>query len=107
MLFERDIQISEEALESAYQSLQTAAQECNALALDIRNALENLQSGWRTPAGQRFAASAQGCIAYLQDSAAALSYIGRNLHSAKSAYESVFEEYKAFDRTIRDYENNE
>lgn len=104
MLFERDIQISEEALESACQSLQTAAQECNALALDIRKALENLQSGWCTPAGQRFAASAQGCTAYLQDSAAALHSISLNLHSAKTAYEPVFEKYKSLDRTIRDFE---
>lgn len=104
MLFDRDIQVSEEALESACQMLQTAAQDCNALSLAICDALENLQSGWRTPAGQRFSASAQGCTVYLQDSAAALNYISQNLHSAKTAYEPVFEKYKALDRTIRDFE---
>ena len=87
--------IDEEELNRAANSFRELTQEVNALHKDIESMLNDLKTGFDTPAGRKFYKScADGLLTPITEQVIVIEHIADNLIAAKNIYAPVFEEYR-------------
>ena len=92
---ERHIIIDEEELTVAANSFRELTQEVNALHKDIETMLNDLKTGFDTPAGRQFYNScAEGLLKPITEQVIVIEHIADNLVQAKNIYSPVFDEYR-------------
>lgn len=91
----KDILIDEEVFETASKDFEELAEYILALRKEILDMLEDLRTGFDTPAGRKFYQScAYGLANPLNQQAIVVRHISQNLKQAKNMYQSVFDEYR-------------
>lgn len=89
------ILIDEEALKSASDELSGISQEMQQLKKDLLSLLDDLKTGFDTPAGRKFYNSCNtGLLTPIDQQAKVMAHIAENLELAKNMYQSVFDEYR-------------
>ena len=96
-----DILLDEEAFDKAAGKMTILSKDMKALKTDINNLLEELKTGFDTPAGDKFLKSCEeGVLKALEDQANVIEHVSGNLKTARQSYKSVFEEYRDLNRMI-------
>ncbi|MER2080027.1 MAG: hypothetical protein ABS876_00725 [Ruminococcus sp.] len=89
------ILIDEEEFVVAANGFRELSQEVNRLYEDVRNMLDDLKTGFDTPAGRKFYDScANGLLIPLIEQKIVIEHIADNLITAKNLYAPVFDEYR-------------
>lgn len=100
-LFNMDIVIDEEAFSTAASDLDQLSTRLQKLREDTMNMIDDLKTGWNTPAGRKFI---QACELYLYqplyDQKIVLDHISQTLADARTEYSSVFEEYEELQKAL-------
>ena len=91
-----DIIIDEGAFDKATEELEGIVEDLRALKTDVYEMLQTLKAGFDTPAGTKFY---NACFYHIVSPIVAqmmvIEQIVGNLKTAKTGYQSVFEEYKS------------
>lgn len=90
-----DFTVDEEALTSAANEMNELAKQMMKLRKDIIDLLEELKTGFDTPAGRKFYQSCySGLLTPIDQQAKVMNHIASNLMEAKRMYSDVFDEYR-------------
>ncbi len=102
-LFAKDVLLDEDAFESASRHFIGLSRDLNSLESDITRLLDELYTGFDTPAGRKFINSCRGNLLQpMRDLSAVINHISDNLIQARSKYKSVFDEFKKLNSIIND-----
>ena len=94
-IFKNTIVLDEEAFQKASTDLDDLAVKLQQLKADIEEMLNDLQQGFDTPAGHKFVDACHNTLLDpVSKQAEVLQHVARNLSTAKTSYESVFEDYR-------------
>ena len=97
--------IDEDDFETASKEFDELAISISELRSEILDMLEDLRTGFDTPAGRKFYRSCgAGLVLPLYQQAAVVKHISENLRQAKKMYQSVFDEYREIVKYINDSE---
>lgn len=100
-LFSKDILLDDEAFRNAAAEFIQLSNDMNLLKKDIQDLLDELKTGFDTPAGKKFMEVCEsGLLKALEDQANVIEHVSGNLKSAKNSYQSVFAEYQKLNRMI-------
>ncbi|MBR1481563.1 MAG: hypothetical protein IJ598_01200 [Ruminococcus sp.] len=89
------ILIDEEEFAVAANSFRELSQEVRALHKDVSDMLNDLRTGFDTPAGRKFYNSCYaGLLLPLIEQVTVIEHIADNLTTAKNMYAPVFDEYR-------------
>ena len=100
--FTKDIVLDDEAFNKAVSRMEKLATRISTLQTDITNQLENLRSGFDTPAGKKFfAACGTKLLDPMKNQAIIIDHVSKNLKMAKTSYDSVFQEFSTLNNAIR------
>lgn len=101
VLFSEDMVLDEEAFSTAASDFSELSKKLQRLRGEIEDMLNTLRTGFDTPAGRMFTeACEKNLFGPLDDQKIVLDHISLTLLSSKQAYESVFREYEALQKTI-------
>ena len=101
-IFAKDIVLDEEAFELASKRLDDLSDRIQALQNNISTQLNDLKQGFQTPAGDKFFnVCGTKLLDPMKDQARVINHVSENLRNARSSYESVFQEYKELNNSIR------
>ena len=96
-----EILIDEEELQKAHNDFMELAAKAKSLLKDIEQLNEEIKTGFDTPAGKIFYNSYKDCLCEpLNQQIIVIKHIAENLVTAKSMYQSVFDEYRDLVNTI-------
>ena len=91
----RDILLDEEAFTTAASEFEQLAGKIESLRREIEEMLNGLKTGFDTPAGRKFVQSCESTLLDpLEKQRIVVEHISQNLGTAKSMYQSVFDEYR-------------
>lgn len=100
--FTKDIVLDDEAFNNAVTRMEKLATRISDLQTDINNHLDQLRSGFDTPAGKKFfAACGNKLLEPMKNQALIIDHVSQNLKMAKTSYDSVFQEFSALNSSIR------
>jgi len=95
-IFKNTIVLDEEAFQTASADLLELAGKIDSLRQDIEEMLSELQGGFDTPAGHQFVSACQTTLLdTLEKQKIVVEHVSKNLETAKSSYQSVFDEYRS------------
>lgn len=90
-----DIMLDEENLTLIANECAELASDVRALRKEVLDMLNDLKTGFDTPAGRKFYDScASGLITPLDQQAIVMDHIAENIKNAKNMYQPVFDEYR-------------
>ena len=93
--FNTNIVIEEEAFTTAANEFDELSGKIDSLMKDINEMLNDLKTGFDTPAGHKFVKSCESTLLEpLKQQRIVVTHISENLKTAKTMYESVFNEYR-------------
>ncbi len=96
-----DILIDEENLNTIANECAELANDVRALRKEIEQMLEDLKTGFDTPAGRKFYKScADGLLTPLEQQAIVMDHIAENMVNVRNMYKPVFDEYREIVSTI-------
>lgn len=91
-----DAKLSEAAIK-----MTQIASDMTDLKKQIQGLLENMKSGYNTPAGRKFQeVCSTGLLQLFDDQIAVINHVAENLNTAKNEYQSVFDEYRALNNIL-------
>lgn len=106
VVFGEDIVLDESAFDTAIQDFNALRTQLEKLKTDIEDMLNDLKTGFDTPAGRQFIASCEKNLSQpLKAQELVLNHISTTLTESKQAYESVFQEYEALQTAINQVNN--
>jgi uncharacterized protein YukE len=96
-----DIVLDQNAFQVAADDLQNLSEDLVKLENRIHSLLDELSTGFDTPAGARFFAACNGkLLEPMQDQARVITHVSQNLRNVRQAYQSVFDEYQSLNSAI-------
>ena len=102
VVFGQDIVLDEEAFQQAIQDFNGLNKQLQQLRNDIEEMLDDLKTGFDTPAGRQFIASCRdNLLKPLDDQKLVLDHISETLEQSERAYRPVFDEYEALNNAIK------
>lgn len=100
-IINRDITLDQDAFDSAAKKLEQLSKDMNDLKKEIQGLLDNLKTGFNTPAGEKFfKVYGENLIEPMAQQVIVIDHISKNLKEAKQLYDSVFEEYRMLNNKI-------
>ena len=93
--FDTNIIIDEEAFMKAASQFDELSGKIDSLRADIDDMLNQLKTGFDTPAGKKFIASCENSlIPPLEEQKIVVTHIAENLRYAKQTYQTIFDDYR-------------
>lgn len=93
--FETSMVIEEEAFNTAANEFDELSGKIDSLIKDINEMLNDLKTGFDTPAGHKFINSCESTLLEpLDQQKIVITHISENLKTARTMYQSVFDEYR-------------
>jgi len=98
----RSIVLDQNHFQVAAEGLENLSEELRQLENRISGLLEELEKGFKTPAGARFFAAVNGrLLAPMRDQAEVFKHVSENLNGARNTYRTVFDRYEELNNEIR------
>lgn len=105
--FDRDIVLDDEEFQKASQSLTSLSVRLETLKNKVSKSLDNLRSGFDTPAGHKFFELCENkLLDPMDDQAEVIKHVAKNLNKAKNSYQSIFDEFAQLNASIKNINNN-
>lgn len=97
-----DILLDEEAFKIASQNFKKLADDMETLRKNVNQGLKDLETGFQTPAGKKYVQTFQSkLLDPVKNQVIVIEHVAENLIQAKTQYESVFDEYKQLNNSIK------
>lgn len=101
VFFDQNIILDEDAFTRASGQFDELAKDMNTLTVEINNLLDELATGFDTPAGHKFIKSCRDkLIEPMRDQSLVIKHVSENLTQARAQYESVFTEYETLNSML-------
>ena len=101
-IFTKDMVLDQEAFNQAVQRFNELSERMTTLQTKISDDLNNLRTGFDTPAGKKFFdVCGTKLLDPMRDQALIIQHVAENLKMAKTSYDSVFQEFSEVNNSIR------
>lgn len=102
----QDIVLDQDVFQKTSDELTRLSGELVSLRKDIRGMLDQLLTGFDTPAGHKLVASCENhLLSSLDDQKLVLDHVANNLILSKNKYQTVFDDYEELNNTIKNLGN--
>ncbi len=100
--FKKDIVLDDLEFQRAVKRFDDLSNRINTLQEKVSKSLEDLRSGFDTPAGHKFFdVCGTKLLDPMKDQARVIKHVSDNLKDAKNSYQSVFDEFIELNNSIR------
>lgn len=97
----KKILLDDVKLTEAAKEMTDIASDLTKLKNQIQELLNNMKSGYDTPAGRKFQeVCSEGLLKLFDDQIAVINHVAENLNTAQTQYQSVFEEYRTLNNKL-------
>ena len=101
-MFTKDILLDQDKFKTAADQFEILSKDMSDLRSDIDRLLDELATGFDTPAGRKFISSCKSNLLQpMDDQADVILHVSENLRQVRMKYESVFTEFTELNNAIK------